>query len=255
MPIIYRRLIHGAIAIATASLFFVLTVPAPGERAEGIGELKPLPRRTVDSASAGPSSSPRVSISIVPEKPHPVAPVVILHGSRDQKVIALTFDACSTTQPSRYDERITNILLETETPATLFLGGRWMEEEPEQTKQLAAHPQFELANHTFSHPHLSQIPDDSIRRELSRTQEIMGSLTGKQPTLFRPPYGEYNERVVQIASELGLKTVQFDLASGDPDPSFSKERLVRYVTSMARNGSIIVMHINGRGWHTAEALP
>jgi len=130
-----------------------------------------------------------------------------------------------------------------------------MEEEPEQTKRLAAHPQFELANHTFSHPHLNQIPDDSIRLELLRTQEIMASLTGRRPTLFRPPYGEYSERVVQIAAETGLKTVQFDLASGDPDPSFTKERLVRYVTSMAKNGSIIVMHINGRGWHTAEALP
>jgi peptidoglycan/xylan/chitin deacetylase (PgdA/CDA1 family) len=243
------------IALATASFFFALTIPATGERADGKRVLKPLPPSAADSASLSTPGNPLAPISALPTTPHPVAPVVILHGPRDVKVIALTFDACSTTQPSRYDERITNILIETGTPATLFLGGRWMEEESEHTKQLAAHPQFELASHTFSHPHLNQIPDDSIRHELLRTQEIMVALTGRRPTLFRPPYGEYSERVVQIAAEAGLKTVQFDLASGDPDPSFTKERLVTYVTSMAKNGSIIVMHINGRGWHTAEALP
>jgi peptidoglycan/xylan/chitin deacetylase (PgdA/CDA1 family) len=47
----------------------------------------------------------------------------------------------------------------------------------------------------------------------------------------------------------------YDLASGDPDSTISRERLIRYVVSHARNGSIIVMHVNGRGWHTAEALP
>jgi peptidoglycan/xylan/chitin deacetylase (PgdA/CDA1 family) len=47
----------------------------------------------------------------------------------------------------------------------------------------------------------------------------------------------------------------YDLASGDPDSTISRERLIRYVVTSARNGSIIVMHMNGRGWHTAEALP
>ncbi|MGA3246082.1 MAG: polysaccharide deacetylase family protein [Bacteroidota bacterium] len=255
MPTIYRRLIHGLIAAITASFFFVLATLPTEERAEGNRELKPVLSAAVDSLRADSLSNLRPPGSTMSAIPQPVVPVVILHGPRDLKMVALTFDACSTIQPSRYDERITNILIETGTRATLFLGGKWMEEEPEHTKELAAHPQFELANHTFSHPHLSQTPDDGIRRELLRTQEIMDSLTGRRATLFRPPYGDYNDRVVHIAAEVGLKTVQFDLASGDPDPTFTKERLVTYVTSMAKNGSIIVMHINGRGWHTAEALP
>ena len=252
MPTIYRRFILGLIAATTASFFFVLTTLPTEERAEGNRQLKPALSVTVDSLRTHSLTTPSSSMSALSQ---PVVPVAILHGPRDVKVIALTFDACSTIQPSRYDERITNILIESGTPATIFLGGKWMEEEPEHTKELAAHSQFELANHTFSHPHLNQIPCDNIRRELLRTQEIMESLTGRRATLFRPPYGEYNDQVVQIAAEVGLKTVQFDLASGDPDPTFTKERLVRYVTSMAKNGSIIVMHINGRGWHTAEALP
>lgn len=210
-----------------------------------------LQRRQVDHLPYAPPSL------LLKEPPtlQPVDPIVVHHGRRDRKVIALTFDACSTRKPSHYDERITKILVETKTPATLFLGGKWMEEETEHTRDLANLLYFELGNHTFLHPHLARMSDDRIRQELSWTQKVMYSLTGKQPTLFRPPYGEYDERVVRIAASMGLTTIQFDLASGDPDSSISKERLIEYVSSMAKNGSIIVMHINQRGWHTAEALP
>ena len=187
--------------------------------------------------------------------PEPVEPVVIEHGPRNGKTVALTFDACSTVDPSRYDERVTSILIRSGTPATFFLGGKWMLELPEQTKELAANPLFEIGNHTFLHPHLTRISDERVREELTSTQKIIDSLTGRRATLFRPPFGEYNAGVVRIAASLGLRTVQFDLASGDPDPAISKERLIDYVSSMARSGSIIVMHINRKGWHTAEALP
>jgi peptidoglycan/xylan/chitin deacetylase (PgdA/CDA1 family) len=61
--------------------------------------------------------------------------------------------------------------------------------------------------------------------------------------------------LIQSVQSLGLTVVQFDLASGDPDTSISKDRLIRYVVRSARSGSVIVMHINGRGRHTAESLP
>jgi len=185
----------------------------------------------------------------------PVQPVVFSHGNQGRKEIALTFDACSTREPSHYDERVTKVLLETKTPATIFLGGKWMLDEPDHTKLLAASPQFELGNHTFLHPHLTQASDERVREELRRTQDAMYSLTGRQATLFRPPYGEYDERVVRLAAEMGLTTVEYDLPSGDPDVHATKQKLIDYVTWKARPGSIIVMHINARGWHTAEALP
>lgn len=180
---------------------------------------------------------------------------IVAHGDRKEKKIALTFDACSTRLPSHYDERVTQVLVEAKTPATIFLGGKWMEDEPEHTKYLASLPQFELGNHTFLHPHLPQVSEERIREELRWTQEVMYTLTGRQAKFFRPPYGEYDNRVVRVAAAMGLTTVEFDLASGDPDAHITKEKLVEYVTTMAKPGSIIVMHINQRGWHTAEALP
>lgn len=185
----------------------------------------------------------------------PRAPQVVFHGPRDRKQIALTFDACSTRDVSRYDARVTAELVAAKVPATIFVGGSWAVEEAAHVKQLGANPLFELGNHTFTHPHLRAISDERMRQELSRTQAELFALTGVRPRLFRPPYGEYEDRVVTIAAELGLVTVEYDLASGDPDQHATKEHLVRWVLERARPGSIIVMHINHTRFHTAEALP
>jgi peptidoglycan-N-acetylglucosamine deacetylase len=190
-----------------------------------------------------------------PPLPAPVQPQVIFHGDRRRNQVALTFDACATKIASGYDEAVIRTLIETRTPATLFLGGKWMLEHPGETRRLAAVDWFELGNHSFLHPHMTRIPDDPVRQELAWTQTVMYSLTGRQASFYRPPYGEHDERISRIAAEAGLITVQFDLASGDPDTGISKERLLRSVTTGARNGSIVVMHMNGRGWKTAEALP
>lgn len=191
----------------------------------------------------------------MPPPAAPVKPQVFFHGDRSRKQVALTFDACATKIASGYDEEVIRVLIETRTPATLFLGGKWMLEHPDPTRRLAAVDLFELGNHSFLHPHMTTIADDQVRREIEWTQIVMYALTGRQSSLYRPPYGEHDERVSRIAAEAGLTTVQFDVASGDPDPAASKERLVRSVTAGVRNGSIIVMHVNGRGWKTAEALP
>src|SRR5262249_36818622 len=157
------------------------------------------------------------------------------------------FDACSTRDVSRYDERITRELIESQTPATIFLGGSWAKEEASHVKELAASPLFELANHSYTHPHMTAIADEQrLRRELLRTQAEIRALTGRQPNLFRPPYGEYNDRLVKVAAELGLLTIEYDLASGDPDKHATKEHLIDWVLRKAQPGSIIVMHINHR---------
>ena len=185
-----------------------------------------------------------------------MVPRIVVRGARKIKVVALTFDACSTSnKPSQYDARITAILVDMKVPATIFLGGKWMEERPEETRYLASIPLFELGNHTFLHPHMTKVSDERARDELQWTQESMYALTGRQATLFRAPYGEVDARIVKLAADAGMTTIQYDLPSGDPDVRATKMKLVEYVTSVAKNGSIVVMHINGNGRHTAEALP
>ncbi|MEK7733887.1 MAG: polysaccharide deacetylase family protein [Pseudomonadota bacterium] len=185
----------------------------------------------------------------------PIAPTVVRHGSRKTKLIALTFDACSTHAPSGYDPRIARTLIEQRVPATLFLGGKWIQEHPAEARELATNPLFELGNHTYLHPHPTRVSPERLRQEIDWTQNALYQVSGRQATLFRAPYGEIDYRVVKIAADAGLTTVQFDLASGDPDKRINRQKLADYVSGTARNGSIVVMHINHNGKHTAAALP
>lgn len=184
-----------------------------------------------------------------------LVPPVISEVETTEKKVALTFDACSTLDPSRYDQRVVDILVREKVPATLFIGGRWAEEHPDILKNLAANPLFEIGNHTYSHPHMADVPPERMRDELARTQKAIVAVTGHAPTLWRPPYGEYSLRTVAEASHQGLTTIEYDLASGDPDPKLTPEKIAEWVQFKAHPGSIVVMHMNGHGKHTFEALP
>jgi peptidoglycan/xylan/chitin deacetylase (PgdA/CDA1 family) len=179
----------------------------------------------------------------------------LFHGSRHEKKIALTFDACPSSAHGGFDKRIVQILVDSGVPATFFLSGKWIIRHKNDVKKLALIPGFELGNHSYSHPHCTTISDDSIRQELERTESLLKNIAGTSSKLFRPPYAETDQRVDSIAQKIGLTTVMYDLASGDPDSTLSRAHLINYVATSARNGSIIVMHVNGRGWHTTEALP
>ena len=186
---------------------------------------------------------------------HPVAADVIARPESAGQRVALTFDACATLDRSFYDDRITRVLLQTRTPATLFISGRWAETHLRQMRVLAQNPLFEIANHSFSHPHMTEVPPERQREELLWTQQVLLSITGKLPRFFRAPYGELDPELAQEAARDGLRTVEYDFPSGDPDRHFTRERLVSWVLAKVRPGSIVVMHMNRRGWHTAEALP
>ena len=184
-----------------------------------------------------------------------IDPGIIEHGPRDSKMVALTFDACPTSKEDEYDERVIGVLINEKVPATLFMSGRWVEKNGEMAKYLADQPQFEIANHAFWHPHMLEKDDERIVRELRRTQAIIKKSTGKRPKYFRPPFGEVDERLAKLAFQAGLVTIQYDIASGDPDPGLSAKRIARAVVNEAKGGSIVVFHMNENGVRTAEALP
>ncbi|MEO7718915.1 MAG: polysaccharide deacetylase family protein [Capsulimonas sp.] len=182
-------------------------------------------------------------------------PQIITHGARTHKWVVLSFDACETRKPAGYDAKIIDILTRTHTPATLFLGGHWMETHPSQTRALAANPLFELGDHSYLHPHMTKITTAQIDDDLRKTQAIHRRLTGREATLFRPPYGEYNATVLKEAAHFGMQSVTWEVVTGDPDKHVQARDITRAVLRQTKPGSIVIMHVNGRGWHTAEALP
>ena len=148
----------------------------------------------------------------------PVEAGLIRHGDRNKPWVALTFDACQTANSEAgYDAAIIRTLTETHTAATLFLGGLWMQSHPTQTQLLASIPYFELGNHYWSHLDFAQISPEEMAAEITKAQEIMFRLIGRQPTLFRLPFGTYSEESLQVIAAHGLKTIQWDVVTGDPE--------------------------------------
>jgi peptidoglycan/xylan/chitin deacetylase (PgdA/CDA1 family) len=191
----------------------------------------------------------------------PVPPAVVSHVSCRDREVALTFDACQANRRAGYDAAVVHILEQERVPATLFLGGSWMWSHPGETRALAAasradgRPLFELAGHSYRHPHLTRVPTPRLCQELAATQAIEYALTGHQGRWVRAPYGEVDQRVAGVAGRLGLRLAQFDVVTGDPDAHVTAERMIQAVLARVRPGSVVIMHMNGRGRHTAEALP
>jgi len=207
------------------------------------------PTATVTSP---PTTTPTATLWVTPTPPV----VVITSGDWVQPYVALTFDVCQDPlYPAGYDAAIVDILLRYEIPATFFMGGDWMRTHPEETRQLASHPNFELGNHSWSHADFTTLSADEMARELEMTEDVLFQFTGKHSRLFRPPSGAYNDLSLQVTAEHGLYTVLWDSVSGDPDPKFDSATILAEIKRTVRKGSIIIMHANGRGWHTAEALP
>ncbi|MGC4098106.1 MAG: hypothetical protein QM706_13405 [Nitrospira sp.] len=75
-----------------------------------------------------------------------------------------------------------------------------------------------------------------------------------EATLFRPPYGEYNDATVDIVNRLGLQFIQWNIESGDPDPTLSAEHILTSVAKRAKPGSILIFHANGKGKHTRQVI-
>ena len=134
--------------------------------------------------------------------------------------------------------------------ATFFLAGYWIEEYPDHVRMIASKG-HEIGNHTYSHPHLNSLDIESIKKELNRCSDMIENLTGTRPTLFRPPFGEYSNKVIEAAEACGLETIQWDVDSLDWQ-NLSASAIQSRVLSRVQPGSIILFHNNGL--HTVEAL-
>ena len=110
----------------------------------------------------------------------------------------------------------------------------------------------EIGTHSATHPYMSKLGESEIRKELTTSSEAIEKITGKKVELFRPPYGDYDDLLIETATDMGLYTIQWDVDSLDWKDLSASDIAMRIV-SRTREGSIILCHNNGK--HTAEALP
>jgi peptidoglycan/xylan/chitin deacetylase (PgdA/CDA1 family) len=168
--------------------------------------------------------------------------------------VALTFDLCPVREGSGFDAALVNELAAQKIPATFFLSGRWIAHHDSAVRRLRAVPFFEIETHGQAHAHLQNLQRDAQRQEIYRPVELLRERYHIHATFFRPPYGEYDGTTVEVARELGQHVVLWSAASGDPDPHLSEAAIVAALSPRLHDGSVLVFHANGRGWHTREVV-
>ena len=164
-----------------------------------------------------------------------------------EKKVAITLDGM---WGSKYTPQLLKIFRKHNINITFFFGGNWLEEYPHLVKEIVANG-HEIGNHSYTHPHMAQLGREEIIEELSRTGELIKELTGKRSDLFRPPFGEYNNRLIKTSREQGYHVIQWSIDSLDWK-DVSTDFIVKTVIKDISPGEIILMHNNGS--HTAEAL-
>ena len=167
---------------------------------------------------------------------------------REDKHVSLTFDCAWGVE---HTDAILDALGEANVSATFFCVQFWAEEHPDYLKKIseAGH---EVGTHSATRPKMSTLSEEGIRAELTTSARAITEVTGRPVTLFRPPFGDYNNAVIQTSLSLGLMPVQWDVDSLDWQ-DLSAGEITERVVKQARSGSIILCHNNGL--NTAEAVP
>ncbi len=181
----------------------------------------------------------------------------------DEKVIALTLDACGSAKGKGVDSRLVEFLVREQIPATLFINGRWIDANPDLFRQLAANPLFEIANHGFRHKPAS-VNGRSIYGidgtknvgevfdEIEINARKIEAISGQRPKLYRSGTAYYDEIAVQISKELGYEIAGYSLL-GDAGATWSASQ-VKTALLKAIPGDIALLHMNHPEAGTGEGI-
>lgn len=163
--------------------------------------------------------------------------------------VAISFDAAWGNEDTA---DLLSILDKYQVKTTFFMTGGWVESYPDDVKAIAE-AGHDLGNHSENHKQMSQISSAECREEIQKVHDKVKALTGRDMTLFRPPYGDYNDTLIDTANELGYHVIQWDVDSLDWK-DYGTDSIVSKVLEHEHlgNGSIILMHNGAK--YTKDAL-
>ncbi|MBL1103689.1 polysaccharide deacetylase family protein [Streptomyces sp. 5-8] len=217
-----------------------------------------------------------VSVSPSPARPPVLAPgpggltPVFEHGPRTRgKTVAFTFDADMTADQgprAAAGEHFDNpgliaALRALKVPATVFMTGRWAEQYPAEARDLGHDPQFEVANHSWSHYAftadcygLPTVDADGMRADVQRAYtSLRAAGVPHAMPYFRFPGGCYDQRSLRRLSGLGVTAVQWDVVSGDAFAT-DADAVVKQVLDGVKPGSVVVLHCTRSAAPTTERV-
>lgn len=224
--------------------------------------LEPTPAPSPSGGAASPSA-PTPSGTTPPASPAPSiggASVVVRHGDRSARTVALTFDMGGRLDPAL---EILDWLIGSDVPATIFPTGRTATQTSEGQAVLEVigthRDRFDLGNHSWSHPDFRDLDAAAIRDQLDRTEAaIVAAINISTRPWFRPPFGGLDDQIPAIVEAAGYRyTVMWDIDTIDWRPEAdggpTAQQIVDKVVGRVDGGSIVLMHLGG--FNTLEALP
>lgn len=174
--------------------------------------------------------------------------VPIYRVERNDKLIAISFDCA---WGNEYTQKLLEQMEFYNVKSTFFMVSFWAEKYPEDVKKIVERG-HEVGTHSKTHSHMSKLSAEAINAELSYSKKVIEDISGSSVGLFRAPFGEYNNQLIECAEQFGLFTIQWDVDSLDWK-DLSAQEIATRVISRVKSGSIILCHNNGK--HTAESLP
>lgn len=192
-------------------------------------------------------------------------PGILRRASVEDRVVALTFDACGGARRGRddYDRRLIDFLESEGIPATLFLNLRWIRAHPRMAGALAGNPLFEIGNHGAEHRPLSvsgrraygiqgtASAAEAVEEVEANIGPIM-AMTGRRPLFFRSGTAHYDDVALRILEALGCRAAGFSV-NGDEGGTLSAGAVRRRLLSV-RPGDIVLCHMNRPASGTAEGI-
>lgn len=166
---------------------------------------------------------------------------------RSDNKVAITFDAAWGADKT---QKILDVCHRYGVKATFFLVGFWIDNYPEMVKKIDEMGHT-IGTHSETHPKMGSLSAEKITQELSSSMKKITDITGKEVKLFRAPFGDYSNRLLEVAEGMGLSTIQWDVDSLDWKGISAVELAGR--VQKAGSGSIILCHNNSE--HIVEALP
>lgn len=176
----------------------------------------------------------------------------VFQGDTNKKVIYLTFD---NGYEQGYTEEILDVLNKKDVPATFFVTGHYLKSEPDLVKRMVKEGHI-VGNHSWSHPDLTEVSNERLKRELKKVEKLYTEITGKHDMRYlRPPRGVFSERTLALTQKLGYTNVFWSLAFLDWETDKQKgwKYSYRNVMEQIHPGAILLLHTVSKD--NAKALP
>lgn len=124
--------------------------------------------------------------------------------------------------------------------ATFFMVGDWVEKYGDSVKKIF-NEGHEIGNHSYNHPHVNNLSLEKNKEQIQKCSDLIKNITGVGTSLYRGPYGEYNNTVIESAENLGHTTIQWSIDTLDYK-GLTEEEMWGKIEPKLENGSIILMH-------------